>query len=417
MATFLIEEGKEVHSFSNIDQIFDFLLSIGMRPFVELSFMPTALSSGNTTVFRYHGNVTPPNDHRKWDALVKKLTQHWVDRYGVTEVRKWFFEIWNEPNLEAFWTGTQADYFKLYDGSVKAIKAVDEHLRVGGPATADDGWISDFLTYCEQHKLPVDFISTHHYPTDALGRPGDNTERELSLASRGILRERTEKACRAALGKPVYYTEWCSSSNPFDHLHDEPYAAAFLMKNMLDVTDLVQAYSWWAFSDIFEENYFSSTPFHGGFGLQTIHGTAKPTYRALQILNRLGEEKLTVDGAHSTVNAWAIRKDDDTVTLLLSNHAFPNHPLRTETVSFILSSTREPFALNVERIDKDHCNARLAWEQMGSPEFPNSHQLTLLEEASLLLREPLNMEQHDGGFSFTLSLPPHAIAAIHVQYH
>lgn len=416
MATFLIENGKEVHSFSNADQIFDFLLSIGMRPFVELSFMPTALSSGGVTVFRYNANVTPPNNWRKWAALIKKLVQHWVDRYGVTEVRKWFFEVWNEPNLSAFWTGTRADYFKLYKYTVNAIKGVDEHLRVGGPATANDEWIDSFLDYCEQHKLAADFISTHHYPTDALGKPGDDTETALSLATRGVLRERTQETCRAANGKPVYYTEWSSSSNPFFHRHDEPYAAAFLMKNMLDVADLVQGYSWWTFSDIFEENYFSSTPFHGGFGLQTIHGTPKPTYRAMQILNHVGEEILPVDGEHRTVDAWVTRKRDDTMTVLLTNHTFPKHDIRTESVTFTLNGARMPLNLTVERIDRDHCNTRQAWKEMGSPEFPDVRQLGLLDEASRLVREPLEAKKHEHGIDFTLSLPPHAIAAVHLQY-
>ncbi|MDQ2972272.1 MAG: glycosyl hydrolase, partial [Pseudomonadota bacterium] len=300
MSAFLIEKDKEVNSFSNADQIFDFLLSIGMRPFVELSFMPTGLSSGGTTVFRYNANVTPPKSWRRWGNFIKKIVKHWVDRYGVTELRKWYFEVWNEPNLSAFWTGSQADYFKLYRVTVDAIKEIDDKLRVGGPASADDEWIEDFIAFCEKKKLPADFVSTHHYPTDALGKPGDDTEQQLADASRNVLLERTQQACRAAAGKPVYYTEWCSSSNPFFHKHDEPYAAAFLMKNMLMVAELVECYSWWTFSDIFEENYFSSIPFHGGFGLQTIHGLAKPTFRAMQLLNGIGGESLHIDGGHRT---------------------------------------------------------------------------------------------------------------------
>ena len=416
MATFLIEDGKEIHSFSNADQIFDFLLGIGMRPFVELSFMPTALSSGTATVFRYHANVTPPKDLRKWSALIQKLVQHWADRYGAAEIRKWFFEVWNEPNLPAFWTAGQADYFELYKHTVNAIKSVDANLQVGGPATANDEWIGDFLAYCEKHDLPADFVSTHHYPTDALGKPGDNTEQELADAHRGILCERTRKTCAAAGGKPVYYTEWSSSSNPFFHLHDEPYAAAFLMKNMLEVSDLVQGYSWWTFSDIFEENYFSSTPFHGGFGLQTIHGTPKPTYRAMQILNNLGDEKLSVEGSHHTVDAWATRKSDGTVTVLLTNHAFPKHDIHTENVTVTLNSLRKPGDATVERIDRDHCNTRQLWRDLGAPEFPGISQINRLADASMLVREPLSVDRHERGIDLKLVLPPHAIAAIHLQY-
>lgn len=416
MATFIIENGKEIHSWSNIDQIFDFLLKIGMRPFVELSFMPTALASGNTTVFHYKANVTPPNNWQKWDLLIKKLMQHWVDRYGLIEVRKWFFEVWNEPNLNAFWTGTQADYFKLYKHTVDAIKSVDGQLQVGGPATANDQWIDDFVAHGKQHDLAIDFISTHHYPTDAFGKPGDDTETELSLATSGILRERTESTCRSAGDIPVYYTEWSSSSNPFFHFHDEPYAAAFLLKNMLDVADLVHAYSWWTFSDIFEENYFSSTPFHGGFGLQTVYGTPKPTYRAMQILNRLGDKLLPVDGSHHTVTAWVTRKQDDTVTVLLVNRAFPKHDIRTEVVTVSLDCLRKPLEITVERIDNTHCNARQTWKEMGSPEFPSAQQLDILQAASRLLREPLTADPYEQGIEFTLSLPPQAIAAVRLKY-
>ena len=206
LGTYLIQQDKDVYSFFNADQIFDFLVGMGMRPFVELSFMPRALSSGDTTVFSYAGNVTPPNNWRKWAGLIKRLVSHWVDRYGIAEVRQWYFEVWNEPNLAAFWTGSQADYFKLYRITVDAIRQVDGQLRVGGPATADDEWIEDFVAFCDKHQLPADFVSTHHYPTDALGDPGDDTEAQLAEAHRDILLERTERVCRVASGKPVYYT-------------------------------------------------------------------------------------------------------------------------------------------------------------------------------------------------------------------
>lgn len=416
LGTYLIECDKDVYSFFNIDQVYDYMLSIGVRPFVELSFMPRALSSGDTTVFSFQSNVTPPKNWRKWAGLIGRLVRHWVERYGVAEVRKWYFEIWNEPNLSAFWSGSQQDYFKLYRYTVEAIKEVDGKLRVGGPVTADDAWIEDFLGYCDKHKLPADFVSTHHYPTDALGKPGDDTDQQLADASRDVLRERTQQACRAAQGKPVCYTEWCDSSNPFFHRHDEPYAAAFLLKNMLDVSDLVECYSWWTFSDIFAENYFSSRPFHGGFGLQTIHGIAKPTYRAMQLLNGLGKQRLRVDGTHRTVDAWAVRDDADCLTLLLSNHAFPKHDIRSEPVTFTLQHSRKPTQISVERIDETHANAKPAWTAMGSPEYLDAKQVTRLHDASELSSEPLTARTHEGGIDIKLDLPPHAIAAVHIHY-
>jgi xylan 1,4-beta-xylosidase len=412
----LVGRGKDVYSFFNADQIFDFLTGIGVRPFVELSFMPRALSSGDTTVFSYAANVTPPRNWRKWAGLIQRLVRHWIDRYGVAEVHQWYFEVWNEPNLSAFWTGSQADYFKLYRTTVEAIKEVDDQLRVGGPATANDEWIDEFVAFCEKHELPADFVSTHHYPTDALGKPGDDTEQQLADASRDILIERTKQASRAAKGKPLCYTEWSSSSNPFFSHHDEPYAAAFLLKNMLDVADLVECYSWWTFSDIFDENYFSSEPFHGSFGLQTIHGIAKPIWRAMQILNELGTERLRVGGGHRTVNAWAIPKGDDSLTLLLGNHAFPKHDIRSEAVTFTVQGSRKPLDVWIERVDEDHANPRQAWKAMGSPKYLDGKQLEELHAASRTRREKQQIKAHATGFDIELRMPPHAIAAVHVQY-
>jgi len=415
MCTYLIECDKDVYSFFNADRIFDFLVSIGMKPFVELSFMPTALQTGGDIVFFYKANVTPPRDYAKWADLITRLVKHWVDRHGIDEVRSWYFEVWNEPNLDAFWKGSQADYFKLYKYTANAIKDVDAQLRVGGPATADDGWIPEFLGFCEASKLPVDFVSTHHYPTDALGKPGDDTETQLSDAPRDVLIQRVRDTRQAAGDHKLCYTEWCSSSNPFFDFHDQPYAAAFLLKNMLDVADLVHCYSWWTFSDIFEENYFSSIPFHGSFGLQTIHGIAKPTYRAMQLLHGLGNERLPVDGAHATVDAWAVRSDDAHVDLLLGNHAFPRQAIATEAVTWHVQGSRKPKSALVQRVDDGHCNSRQAWMDMGSPGYLDAKQVSELDEASRLKAEPIAITVHDDGFDIRLDLPPHAIAAVHVE--
>ena len=281
---------------------------------------------------------------------------------------EWFFEVWNEPNLKAFWTGTQKDYFKLYRVTADAIKTIDPSLKVGGPATARDGWIDDFLAFCDAVKVPVDFVTTHHYPTDALGHEDDDTETQLANSQRGVLREWTQDTRRRAGTRPVYYTEWNSSSNPRDPRHDEPYAAAFVAKTALEASDLVQGYSFWTFSDIFEENYFPSVPFHGGFGLLTLQGIAKPAYRAFELLHKLGHERLLVDGVHDTVNAWVTR-ENARVTVLLVNHALPRHPIMNQRVRVHLAHAPEPSGAWVERIDEHHANAKRRWQALGAPEY------------------------------------------------
>ena len=261
-----------LYSFFNADQICDFLLSIGMKPFVELSFMPSTLASGDKTVFHYGANVTPPKDYDQWATLVSRLATHWVERYGIEEVGSWFFEVWNEPNLPAFWTGTQAEYFDLYRCTALALKAVDARLgSAARPPRTTNGSPSSW-TSASRTAFPLDFVSTHHYPTDALGSIGEDTETQLAHSKRSILREWAQETHRKARGKPVYYTEWSSSSNPRDPLHDEPYTAAVIVKTMMEATGLVQGYSFWTFTDIFEENYMPATAFQGGFGLLTLQG-------------------------------------------------------------------------------------------------------------------------------------------------
>jgi len=415
VGTLIRNNDELLYSFFNADRILDFLLSIGMKPFVELSFMPTALASGSRTVFHYRGNVTPPKDYKQWSTLIRRLVRHWVDRYGIQEVRTWFFEVWNEPNLKAFWTGTQKDYFRLYRVTAEAIKRVDQSLKVGGPATARDGWIEEFLEFCTTRRLPVDFVTTHHYPTDALGHEGDDTETQLASSQRGVLREWAQDTRRRAGRLPVYYTEWNSSSNPRDPRHDEPYAAAFVAKTALEASDLVQGYSFWTFSDIFEENYFPSVPFHGGFGLLNLQGIAKPTYRAFELLHRLGTERLFVDGLHETVNGWVTR-DKAGIRALFVNHALPRHSIVPVRVRVQLAHATVPSGAWVERIDEHHANAKRRWRALRAPVYLDNATLERLHEASCMTRDLCPWTSRDGRIDFELELPPHAVAALTVEF-
>ena len=414
MGTLLRENDRLLYSFFNADNIVDYLLSIGMRPFVELSFMPSALSSGGTTVFRYRGNVTPPKDVGQWCTLIERLVTHWVERYGVREVRNWFFEIWNEPNLAAFWTGSQQGYFDFYRRTAVAIKAVDERLRVGGPASAANAWIHDFVEYCRGANAPLDFISTHHYPTDAFGAPGDDTVTQLSKSRRSVLREEAQTVRRQAGPLPVYYTEWSSSSNPRDPLHDEPFAAAFAVKTALEAAGLVQGYSWWTFSDIFEENYFPAKPFEGGFGLLNVEGIAKPVYRAFELLHALGEEQLARNGAHPTVDAWAVRGENG-IRVIVTNFALPRHPVKNETVEVVLEHYRGPARAWLRRVDARHANAPAAWQRMHRPQFPSAAQVKRLDRASEIVAKPLRARATRGALAIGVTVPPQGIAAIDVK--
>jgi xylan 1,4-beta-xylosidase len=413
VGTCVAQGNRLIYSFFNADQIVDFLLSIGMRPFVELSFMPKALASGSKTVFHYRANVTPPHDYRQWATLVATLVRHWIDRYGVRELRNWFFEVWNEPNLKAFWTGTRDDYFRLYRETVRAIKDVDSDLKVGGPATAHDEWISELVQYCERHRAPVDFISTHHYPTDALIAPGTDTEAQLASSRRSIMRQWAQDTRRRANGRPVYYTEWNASSNSRDPRHDGPYAAAFAAKTALEASGVAEGYSFWTFSDIFEENSLPSVPFHGGFGLLTLHSIAKPVYRAFQLLHELGDERLLVDGFHQTTDVWVVRQKGG-VTIFLTNHALPRQPIRRERVRVTLRNSTRPRSATIRRIDERHAHARREWHRLGEPDDLTANMFERLDAASDLqeIKHPYRFANRTA--TFDIDLPPHSVASVAV---
>jgi len=414
MGTMVRYEKESIYSFHNAHSIWDFLLSIGMKPFVELSFMPEPLASGSATVFHYRGNVTPPKHYTAWSNLIGELATTAVIRYGPAEVASWPFEVWNEPNLRAFWRGTRKQYWQLYAATSRALKDVHAEIPVGGPATAQNEWIEEFLDFCDRKKVPADFVSTHHYPNDLLAAGELDTETQLQHTQRGILREQAQDARRRAGGKPLYYTEWnCSTDSRF-HLHDEPYAAAFIVKTLLDGCGIADVYSFWTFSDLFEESYFPSLPFHGGFGLLTIHGVPKPSYRAFEYLHKLGTELVTpMDGTHPTVDAWVIRNDETgELAVVVTNHTHPRHEIVLERVLVHLQTSRRPMSAALLQIDDDHGNAKRAWMAMGSPRYPSRTQLEELNAASVVRLTPHRFSADDAGVHVEVDVPPQGVAMV-----
>lgn len=229
------------------------------------------------------------------------------------------------------------------------------------------------------------------------------------------MREVAQDTRRRACGRPVYYTEWNSSSNPRDSLHDESYAAAFAVATVMEAKGLVEGYSFWTFSDIFEEDYFPSMPFHGGFGLLNLHGIPKPTYRAFELLHQMGTERLLVDGLHETVDCSIIRTDSS-LTVLLTNHTTPGHSIETEHIELRLENAPEPDEAHIQRIDQEHANPKLLWEEMGEPEYLSAKNVEQLQEASQLVRERQSLTYENGAIFLETELPPHAVAAITIAF-
>lgn len=311
--------GNPQYNWQYIDELYDFLESIGMKPFVELGFMPNALASGSKTIFWYHGNVTPPKDMNKWADLVRAFVRHERERYGDAEVRTWFFEVWNEPNLtDGFWTGTPQQYFDFYAATARAIKSVCPDYKVGGPATAGCGWVTEFIHFCDTNHAPVDFISTHTYGVDsgyldATGASGTALSRNPDSIWGDVRRVRGEISQSPMPSLPLYFTEWSSSYTPADPFHDSYLSAAYILDKLKGCGDAAQGMSYWTFTDIFEESGPRWEAFHGGFGLINYEDIKKSSFYAYQFLNRLGSTELK-DGDSSS---WICKDNSGGVQALV----------------------------------------------------------------------------------------------------
>lgn len=311
-------KGNPEYNYMYVDALFDYLLRIGIKPFIELGFMPSALASGNQTIFWWRGNVTPPKDYKKWEDLIRNLTQHFTERYGTDEVKSWYFEVWNEPNLSGFWAGTQEEYYKLYQYSAKAIKTVNSQYKVGGPATAGAAWVPEMINFCNTNKLPLDFISTHSYGVkqgflDEFGNSGTVLSKDSMAVSGDVLNSRKQIASSSMPNIELHYTEWSSSYTPADPIHDSYHEAAYILEKIKQVGNAANSMSYWVFTDIFEEAGPRITPFHGGFGLITIQGINKPALYSYKFMNKLGKTELV----NSDTRSWASKSDNGDIQLLL----------------------------------------------------------------------------------------------------
>jgi xylan 1,4-beta-xylosidase len=289
--------GKPEYNWQYIDELFDFIVSIGMKPFVELGFMPGGLASGSKTIFWWKGNVTPPRDMQNWEDFIRAFALHVQERYGHDEVKTWYFEVWNEPNLDGFWAGTQQQYFDLYAASARAIKSVSPEYKVGGPATAGCGWIPEFLKFCETNQSPVDFVSTHTYGVesgflDETATHGTALSRNPNSIFGEVQMVRQQIAASAFPNAELHFTEWSSSYTPADPFHDSYHSAAYLIDKLKNCEAAAQSMSYWTFTDIFEEPGPRWEAFHGGFGLLNYQDIKKSAYYAYQFLHRLGATEL-----------------------------------------------------------------------------------------------------------------------------
>ena len=417
------KDGKIAYNFSYVDQVYDGLLAHGVKPFIELGFMPEALSSDPSKhhSFWYRPNVMAPKSYVEWDAMIKAFAQHLVERYGIDEVASWYFEVWNEPNID-FWGGkpAQSTYFELYDHTVRALKGVSPRIRVGGPATAQAAWVPAFLEHVHKTGVPVDFVSSHVY--------GDDTSQNVFHDNRPVSRadmvcKAVDKVHREILASPypklpLVFSEYNASYANLPNVTDTVFMGPWMANTIRECAGKISMMSYWTFSDVFEEQGVVRTPFYGGFGLIAEDRIDKPAFNAFAMLHKLGDVRLPL----KSDSALATRRADGTLVLALWNYAPPVGDGATYTpgepkgavkhfdvdVSHLAKST----TATVWRLDEHHGNAVGLFDKMGRPAFPSREEIEQLRAAGNMAA-PQQLAMHDGRLS--LDIPPQGLAVVELH--
>jgi xylan 1,4-beta-xylosidase len=404
-------QGHAVYNFSYVDQIYDGLLASGVRPFVEISFMPNKLAARDVHQdFWYHPNVSPPKDWDAWDRLIAAFGQHLVDRYGIDEVAHWYFEVWNEPNLD-FWAGEprQETYWELYDHTALTLKKINDRLRVGGPASAQAAWAGDMIRHCMEKHIPLDFVSTHVYGND---RAEDvfHTDEDIprdQMVCRAVNKVHGEIRASAMPALPLIWSEFNASYKNEPDVTDSTYMGPWLADTIRQCDGLVDSMSYWTFSDVFEEQGVVKTPFYGGFGLLAEDGIPKPAFNAFRLLHNLGDERINLDSN----SALLTRRNDGALILAVWNYAAPDQTGSPKTFRLRLNGAKVHRA-SISRVDQDHGDFHSTYEKMGSPSYPTQAQILQLRQATDLFR-PENQRIKNN--ELTITLPPHGLAVIELK--
>ena len=405
------ERGNSVYNFSYVDEIYDGLLERGVRPLVEISFMPRKLAFNPDALhpFWYKPNVSPPKSMERWDALITEFARHLISRYGIQEVSQWYFEVWNEPNID-FWNGIPRDksYFVLYEHTARALKAVSSRLRVGGPATAAAAWITSFLQYAALHHVPVDFVSTHGY--------ADDTVEDLFGTNEDIPMD--DRVCRAAAkvrkeirnstlpSLPLFWTEW--NVPGMKEARDTTYVGPALANTVRECDGMVDMLSFWTFSDVFEEGGPIPRPFEGQFGLRAKGGINKPSFYAFGLLHHLGERRL----ANPAPNILVTRRGDGSLVLAIWNLVDPDKTGSRLQVRLDFNHVPANAPVAISLVDDDHGNALAAYRALGSPEYPTQEQVRKMNAATAL---PAPERRRLDGTHLDLELQVNALALIEIR--
>jgi xylan 1,4-beta-xylosidase len=409
------------YNFSYVDQIYDGLLANGVKPYVEMSFMPRKLAADPNMlhVFWYHPNVSPPKDYAEWDKMIAAFGAHLIARYGIDEVATWKFEVWNEPNLD-FWGGrpNQPTYFELYDHTAHALKSVSPLIQVGGPSTAQAAWVTPFLAHAKAENVPVDFVSTHVYANDK-AEDVFGTHEDIprdQMVYRSVKKVHEQILASPYPNLPLIFSEYNASYANEPNVTDSDYMGPWLANTIRLCDGLTESMDYWAFSDVFEEQGVVRTPFYGGFGLVAADHIPKPALNAFAMLHKLGDQRIAV--ASDSVLAT---KTPDGLALALWDYAPPTGTGAQYTMpegpagspkTFILDLKGVPAnaKADVLRVDDDHGNVLKTFDAMGRPPADLTQEQVAKLRAAGQMAPAEHLHLKNGHLELTV--PAHGLAVV-----
>lgn len=405
-------EVKAEYNFTYLDLVMDSYRKCGLKPFLELGFMPKKLASGEQTVFYWKGNTTPPKSYEAWCDLVVASLRHLMERYGSDEVVSWPIEVWNEPNLPGFWKDADMEeYFKLFARTFYAIKNLDDRFRVGGPAICgvqDELWMREFLNYCRKENIPLDFVTRHHYTTDVPERAGHYGYAELSDAEQGFKNLQSTRdivdSFEEYKGLEIHITEFNTSYIPDCPLHDTNQNAAYIAGQLSRLGDRNESYSYWTFGDIFEENGVPFTPFHGGFGLVANGCIPKPTFWTFKFFKDL--EGTCVQKSEEMV---VLKKEDGSFCGVAWNASRTRTGRELDLTIAFSPECGQEYVLVTKTVDEETCNPLRLWHDLGEPSSLTDKQRKLLQEAARPLVRSSRVKEKEGKVQVRFSVNEHGV--------
>ncbi len=405
------------YNFTYLDRIVDSYLEKGIRPFLELGFMPEKLKTGEQSIFYWKGNTTPPASYKKWADLVENTLTHLIERYGREEVITWPIEVWNEPNI-GFWAGTMEEYFKLYDYSAKAVKKVDPCLKVGGPAICGvetEKWLRSFFEHCINNNSPLDFITRHCYTVDKPMRTGHFIYHDMHHPTYMIeeLKEtrRIMDDYPQIAGMPLHITEFSSSYVPVCPVHDTTYHAAYIARILSEAGEYADSYSYWTFSDVFEEYDVPKSVFYGGFGLVAFDSIKKPTFYTFEFFSKAGKELLYRD------ENLIVTKDEDRYAIIGWNWHEPKNDDTNQNIAYALSlPTLGQQAIAIKKqVGGDNANPLQTWSNLGKPRSLNKAQKEILLASAEPLQSDTKLYEKKGYYEISLEIPYNHLCMLEIM--